>query len=167
MFQCLFLIHVFHRAAVSTAKSKNLLLSTPDSVWTPAQQPPGQFRLDTLWQANMTMEATQFSYIVGYVYKWSMFLCHVCVAVGQRFVALFPCCVSDVISSIKVLKSRGTKQQTTILPWMYEYAYRYHNKGKCMFPINANTWDSILANLLKIQMQIEDYFWGLPFQTTL
>ena len=46
-----------------------LLYPPPDSVWTPAQQPPGQFRMDTLWQTNMTMEATQFSYIVGYVYK--------------------------------------------------------------------------------------------------
>ena len=64
MFRCLFLIHDFHRAAVSTAKSKNLLLSTPDSVWTPAQQLPGQFGMDTLWQTNMTMEATQSSYIV-------------------------------------------------------------------------------------------------------
>ena len=63
---------------------------------------------------------------------------HVCVAVGKGFVALFPCCVSDVMSSIKMLKSRGTKQQTTILPWKYEYTYRYHNKGKCMFPMQIH-----------------------------
>ena len=71
-----------------------LLYPPPDSVWTPAQQPPGQFGMDTLWQTNMTMEATQFSYIVGYVYKWSMFLCHVCVAVGKGllrcFLVVFP-----------------------------------------------------------------------------
>lgn len=73
-----------------------LLYPPPDSVWTPAQPPPGQFRMDTLWQTNMTMEATQFSYIVRYVYKWSMCLCHVCVPVSKlclcvhSFLVVFP-----------------------------------------------------------------------------